>query len=301
MAELPNAATSVTATWGGRLEVLQSGLPDGFPLLYHSGTPSAAVEFSVLADAAIRHGLRVVTYSRPGYGGSEPRPTPGTMADDFADAMTILDALELDDFVTMGWSGGGPRTLACAALAPGRCRGAAVVAGVAPADAEGLDWMGGMGRENVEEFGAAFRSAEDLEAWLVENGAPLFDMSASDLADGMGDLIPLADRVAFDGPVGEHVAASLHAAGRQGVRGWRDDDLTVIAPWGFNLASIRVPVAVWQGADDRMVPLAHGHWLVEHIPGCQAHVDLDEGHLSLVADLERVVADMVEIAGLASR
>jgi len=158
-----------------------------------------------------------------------------------------------------------------------------------------------MGRENVEEFGAAFRSAEDLEAWLVENGAPLFDVSASELADGMGDLIPLADRVAFDGPVGEHVAASLHAAGRQGVRGWCDDDLTVIAPWGFDLASIRVPVAVWQGADDRMVPLAHGHWLVEHIPGCQAHVDLDEGHLSLVADLERVVADMVEIAGLASR
>jgi len=301
MAEEPNGVTSVTSSWGGRLEVLQSGPPDGFPLLFHSGTPSGAAPFPLLDDAATRHGLRVVTYSRPGYGSSDPRPSPGTMADDFTDAITVLDALELGDFVTMGWSGGGPRALACAALAPGRCRGAAIFAGVAPVDADGLDWMGGMGAENVAEFGAARRGADELEAWLNENGAPLFGASAGDLADGMGDLIPPADRAALDGPVGEHVAASFHAAGRQGVRGWRDDDLTEVVPWGFDLASIRVPVAVWQGAHDRMVPLAHGHWLVEHIPDCHARVDLDEGHLSLVDDIDRVVADLVEIAGLPGR
>jgi pimeloyl-ACP methyl ester carboxylesterase len=64
---------TVTTADTRSLEVLVEGPSDGFPLVYHSGTPSAAVEFEYLSQAAAS-GLRTVTFSRPGYGESTPHP-----------------------------------------------------------------------------------------------------------------------------------------------------------------------------------------------------------------------------------
>jgi pimeloyl-ACP methyl ester carboxylesterase len=77
-----------------------------------------------------------------------------------------------------------------------------------------------------------------------------------------------------------------------GTAGWVDDDLAFAAPWGFVLSAISVPVSVWQGAHDRMVPFAHGEWLAAHIPGARVHLYDDEGHISLAQQLTRVVADL---------
>ena len=68
---------------------------------------------------------------------------------------TVLDHLGAERAWVVGWSGGGPHALACAALMPDRVRGTALIASVAPYPAEGLDYLAGMGAENVEEFSAA--------------------------------------------------------------------------------------------------------------------------------------------------
>src|SRR5919206_1442041 len=126
---------------GRTIEVLLGGDPNGFPVLFHGGSPSSVAEYGAV-DAAFRDArLRHITYSRPGYGASTPRPAAGSYADDVAESRTILDHLGVGDFLTAGWSGGGPRALACAALLPDRCRAAASIAGVAPYHAEGLDWF----------------------------------------------------------------------------------------------------------------------------------------------------------------
>ena len=136
---------------GRTLEYLTGGDPDGFAFLFHSGTPSAAVRDPLFWSAAQRAGLHLVTYSRPGYGASTARPIPAgwpvPVVADAADAASLLDHLGMGEFVTLGWSGGGPRALACAALLPDRCLAAASLAGVAPYDGEGLDWMAGMAEE----------------------------------------------------------------------------------------------------------------------------------------------------------
>ncbi len=80
--------------------------------------------------------------------------------------------------------------------------------------------------------------------------------------------------------------------------GARDDGLALVAPWGFDLATITVPVAVWQGRQDAMVPFAHGQWLAEHVAGATAHLFEDEGHLSLFSQLDRLLADLKDKAGL---
>jgi pimeloyl-ACP methyl ester carboxylesterase len=66
-----------------------------------------------------------------------------------------------------------------------------------------------------------------------------------------------------------------------GIAGRRDDDLAFTRPWGFELADIRVPALLWQGVQDKMVPVAHGRWLAERIPGVEAHISEPDGHLSI--------------------
>ena len=291
----------VPAPDGRLLEVLVSGPDDGFPLVFHHGTPQAAVPNPLLDTAADERGLRVVAWSRPGYGGSTRRAdgaTTATVADDAADVAVILDHLGLGEFVSMGWSGGGPRALACAAMLPDRCRAAVSGVGlVPPAEYDG-DIRTGMGEENVAEFTAAMAGSAELTV-LLEDAAPgVFAATAADVADSFGSLAPPVDRAALTGDLAELIAATFRRAGEQGIAGWHDDDLTMLRPWGFSVKDIAVPVAVWQGTEDKMVPFAHAEWLAAHIPDVHAHFVEGEGHISLFASMPMILDDLVEIAGL---
>jgi pimeloyl-ACP methyl ester carboxylesterase len=276
---------------GRDLEVLRQGPEDGLPLVFHCGTPNAPVEFPLLTDAVVAHGCQLIAYARPGYAGSTPHEGRA-VADAASDVAAILDELGLDRFVTLGWSGGGPHALACAALLPDRCRAAASLAGVAPFDAEGLDFLAGMGPENVEEFGTAAQSRTALEAFLEGHAAELAAVTGDQVAAALGGLIDEVDRAALTGDLAEVMAAMCRRAVSSGIAGWRDDDLAFVAPWGFELSGITVPVSIWQGAHDRMVPFAHGQWLAAHIPGARVHLYDDEGHISLAQQFPRIVDEL---------
>jgi len=275
---------------GGRVvEYLVEGPAGGRPLVMHHGTPGVAMALEPVAQAAARHGLRFVTHSRPGYAGSTSQPGR-RVADVADDVAALLDALGAHDFVALGWSGGGPHALACAALLPDRCRAAAIVAGVAPYDAEGLDWLAGMGDENLAEFGAAATSKEALDGFLSESSAGLKDVQPDDIITAFGDLLSAVDQAALRGGLADYLAASCRAAVSRGYDGWRDDDLAFLAGWGIDLASIRVPVSIWQGDQDRMVPRDHGRWLGEHVAGAVTQLVPGEGHLSLMNNIDSIVA-----------
>jgi pimeloyl-ACP methyl ester carboxylesterase len=285
---------------GRRLEYAVSGPDDGLALLFHTGTPSAVVPYPPLDRQVEEHGLRMVTYSRPGYGGSMPRPDDGrigTMADDVADSMTILDALGIDDFVTLGWSGGGPRALACAALRPDRCRAAASLAGAAPYGPADLDYVADMGLENVRDILAALLGREMLRPFIEAQVAELSGVTGADLVAAFGGLVDEVDAAALTDEYGEWIAAEFRRATEQSAVGLLEDSMQLVQPWGFDLASITVPVSVWQGRHDKMVPFGHGIWLAEHIPGARAHLFDDEGHISLVGRLGDILADLKDVAG----
>jgi pimeloyl-ACP methyl ester carboxylesterase len=280
---------------GRRLEVLVAGPENGTPLVLHYGTPSAAVSFPPMIDAAAKLGLRAVIYSRPGYGDSTERPGR-TVADAAADTAAVLDSLGAGEFVTLGWSGGGPHALACVALLPGRCLAAASVAGVAPHDATGLDWSAGMGSDNVEEFGAAAAGIDALTPYLQAQAAGLANVHGPEVADVLGGLVSDVDRSQLTGEFAEFIASTFRRAVANGIAGWRDDDLAFLRDWGFALDACR-PVAIWQGGQDLMVPYSHGQWLVRHIPGAHTRLLPDEGHLSLlVGGIDRIFEDLLALA-----
>ena len=293
-----STVSQLDAPDGRLIEVLTGGDEQGFPLLFHYGTPSAVVPYGPLDDICEALGLRLVSYSRPGYGGSTPRATAGRIVDDVGDMVTVIDALDLGDFVTLGWSGGGPRALAAAARLPGPCRAAATLAGVAPFNAAGLAWDAGMAPENVEDFRAAVQGADAYHALLELTLPPMFAATPDEIVSAFGELVTSVDAAALTGEFAELMSASLTRAGAQGVVGARDDGLAIVAPWGFEVADITVPVAVWQGRQDAMVPFEHGVWLADNIPTARAHLYEDEGHLTLVNQMDRILADLKALAGL---
>src|SRR5262245_38073763 len=271
----------ITTPDGRRLDTYVAGPPDGQVLVFHTGTPSAAIPYQPTVDIMASHGIRYVGFNRPGYGSSTRRPGR-SIADVVDDTVTILDHLGVDEAITIGWSGGGPHALACAALLPDRIRAAATIAGVAPYPAEGLDYLAGMGEENVEEFNAALESDEALLAFKERNWPVFRQVTGEEVADSFGDLIDHVDRGSLTGEFAEYIAASCRVGLRDSYWGWFDDDKAFISPWGFEVESILVPVHVWQGGHDRMVPFAHGMWLASHISTAVPHLDEEDGHLRIV-------------------
>jgi pimeloyl-ACP methyl ester carboxylesterase len=290
------AVHTVPAAGGRQLEVLVAGPEDGLPLVFHNGTPSGLVSFAPMVEQAADRGLRTVLYARPGYGASTPQPGR-RVADAAADVAAVLDALGATEFVTAGWSGGGPHALACAALLPGRCRSAATIAGVAPSDADGLDWLAGMGDGNLAEFAATDAGEAELTKFLTAEADQLRGVTADQVAAGLGDLVSDADKAVITGEFASFLAASFTAALTAGIDGWRDDDLAFNQDWGFGLETLgragSAPVGIWQGDQDRMVPFAHGEWLAAHVPGARAHLIPGAGHLTLIDRFGLILDDLL--------
>ncbi len=264
---------------GRTLEVWTYGPADGPVIVSHHGTPGVGMELPAHVASAAARGVRLVRYSRPGYGASTPQPGR-RVVDAAADVACILGALGVKTFRTVGASGGGPHALACAAALPERCLAAATIAGVAPYPAEGLDWFDGMGPENVEEFGLASQGSGPLTPFLEAFAGSLAGLAGPDLAQALGGLVSEVDKAQVTGEYAEFLLGSFQAALANGVAGQRDDDLAFTKDWGFDLAGLH-DVAIWQGTEDRMVPFAHGVWLADHVPGSKRHLLPGEGHLSL--------------------
>ena len=286
--------TRIEAADGRALEVLTDGPEDGDLVFLHLGTPSAAELLGAHVETGAERGLRHVTYSRPGYGESD-RHEGRVVADCAADVAAIADAVGAERFYVTGWSGGGPHVLATAALLPGRVRSASTMGGVAPLHAEGLDWLAGMGAENVEEFEAMEAGPGPLEAYLTSEAKKMAEVTAEDVSASLGDLVSAADHAALIGAYGPYAVAGLRGAVRQGIGGWFDDDMELMSDWGFDLADLAVPVTVWQGGQDRFVPASHGEWLAANIPGARLRLIPDEGHFSIkLSEYGNVLDDLVE-------
>ncbi len=267
---------------GRALAVTEAGDPAGAPVVFHHGTPSSGVLYARWAGDAREHGVRLIGYDRAGYGGSDRR-AGRAVADVAADVDALARALGIERYGTWGVSGGGPHALACAALSE-RCAAAATFASVAPYGEPDLDWTAGMGEENVRELGAALEGEAALRPFHEEFAAAVLSIDAEQLAEEMKTLLSPVDAAALTGAYAEYLLESFQAGLRPGVDGWLDDDLAFTRPWGFDVAGISVPVQLWQGDQDLMVPHAHGGWLARRIPGVEARMPPGEGHLTVVDD-----------------
>ena len=269
----------MTAPDGRAIEVLVRAGDDATTVVLHGGTPGGLV---ALPDQWLGdHRSRLVLYARPGYGESDPQPGR-SVADAAADTATIMDALGVESFAAVGWSGGGPHALACAALLPQRCLATAIIAGLAPPSAGVTDWT--IGRSGMALQG----DDEGLAAALEADRAESVTMQKADLPELFTSE---ADRAAVTGDFADWLIDSFRTAFAGGVSGARDDYMAFVRDWGFDLATAR-NVTIWQGdQDDNVVP-AEAHWLAEQIPNSALRVLAGEGHLSIALRLPEILHDL---------
>ena len=274
----------ITTPDGRELAFAIWGDASGFPVLSLHGTPGSRLERWPHDELYQGLGVCWVTHDRAGYGRSSRR-RGRTVADEVDDVALLADHLGFDRFGVSGGSGGGPHSLACAALLPERVVRASCIVGVVPLGASGLerdDWLAGMDPGNVREFGWAMAGEEMLAVELEREHAEMRERVAADPTTVLGDFdLSESDRATLARPeVMQIVRESTAEQALNGVWGWVDDDLAMVASWGFDVSEISVPVLVRYGETDVLVPPAHGEWLAANVPGCQVKIDDFAGHLA---------------------
>ncbi len=276
---------SVESPDGRQIQVATMGDPSGLTVVFHHGTPGSASLVRYFQKIADQSSLFFVTFSRPGYGTSS-RLEGRTVSSVVADVRIVLDALARETYVAVGWSGGGPHALACAALDAPRCLAAWSLAGVAPTDVD-FDWTEGMGPENVEEFALARKGGPQYEEHMRLQGEALADASATNIIELFGGLLSDVDKTALSELAARTILAdSCREAFENGYFGFLDDDRAFFTPWGFDVSAITVPVMIWYGDHDLMVPPTHGQWLIDHVPTAIKEHKPADGHVSLLTNHE---------------
>jgi pimeloyl-ACP methyl ester carboxylesterase len=272
----------IVETPDGRvLAVQEAGDPDGRPVLVHMGTPNSRHLYGPNAADAAERGLRLICYDRPGYGGSTPQPGR-SHASCAADVRTICGALQIERLGIWGISGGGAHALACAALLPDLAVGVASLAGLAPWGADGLDWFDGMGQDNVEDFRLFLADPAASRVKMEKDREEMLAASADDVAEVLKTLLTPTDAAVLSGELADYLVFSSHEGLAPGSEGWWEDGVAQAGPWGFELGDISVPVMVMHGRQDRFVPFGHGQWIAAHVPGVDARLLDDDGHLTLL-------------------
>ncbi len=277
-----------------------TGDPDGSPVFLLHGTPGSRLGPKPRSSVLYRLGVQLICYDRPGYGWSD-RSDQRTVADAAADIEDLADHLGLESYAVVGRSGGGPHALAAAACTPKRVSRIAVLVGIAPSDADGLDWLGGMTDANVQEY----ETADTDWRKHVERLRLKADRARRD-PESMVDVLrtQMTDpdlKVVDDIVIRRLLAETYREALRQGPFGWIDDVAAFRRGWEFELKDITVPVLLWHGADDNFSPVSHARWLAREIPHAEVRIQASTAHFGAVEVLPEIlgwlVADEPALAG----
>lgn len=254
------------------LRVREWGDPRGYLVIAHHGTPSSSVAVPGGWKSASESPLRIVSFDRPGYGGS-PR-IPGRAIADAADwSAAIADHLGRERFAVVGTSGGGPHAAATAARLPDRVSALGLNVSLGPYETPELD-LPELPTDTAAEARAARLGEQSLRAFIAGLG------STEESLEGWMEILPPSDREVL----ARHDVA--HEEGReqlewaaQGVDGWVDDDLALFSrPWEFDPNSITVPTLVMYGTADVLVPPSHAFRWVERVSGAKLIAVDDGGH-----------------------
>ncbi len=244
-----------------------AGASSALTVFWHHGTPNIGSPPEPLFAESERLGVRWVSYDRPGYGGSTPRPGRD-VASAAADVAALADTLGIREFAVMGHSGGGPHALGCGALLADRVLAVVSVAGLAPFGSDGLDWYAGMAPSVAASLRAATAGREAKERF---EAAAEYDP----------DMFTEADRAALAGTwswFGKVVGPAVEAGPAAPI----DDDIAYVSPWGFDPADVTAPVLLLHGEQDRVVPSSHSDWLAARWPTAELRRYPDYGHISVL-------------------
>ena len=245
------------------------------------------LEGRLLDEAARLQDVRLIAVDRPGYGSSDFKKDRRITdwPDDVAD---LADALEIDRFGVVGLSGGGPHAQACAAAMPERVTTAVIVSGAGSPEAH-LDGRGRVARLFIK----AMLAMTPIFAWFAAMWAALWAPHTRQW------MMPRSiDRAVMKRrDVREAFVEELREALRPGGRAMAQDLVLFSRPWGFTPGDVgAVPVRLWHGDADKVVPVSIGRYFSREIPGCRATFVAGGGHMMIIDHAGEIMAAVTDAA-----
>jgi pimeloyl-ACP methyl ester carboxylesterase len=274
-------STSLKLPDGRCIEYIDNGVSSKSALILHHGTPTSMTVWGTWLAAAAELGIRAIAFTRPGYASSD-RQVGRSIIDANEDLEEILNQLAVENFVSVGWSGGGPYALASGLL--NKCSGVQLIASVSPYDAEDFDWFQDQTPEMVEEAKISARSLEDSINFKENYYKEIRDMTAEQF------LTEYAKRLSFESfettyrEFSKDLSFSMHDALRDGVIGYAEDEYAFLRNWGFDTKEIQVPVLIWQGLDDLSVSPHMARWLNANISNPTLKLLEGQHHSSIMVE-----------------
>jgi pimeloyl-ACP methyl ester carboxylesterase len=245
------------------------------------GAPGSRL-FAPPADVPASLGMRLITFDRPGFGGSDRRPGR-TVPDTAGDVRALTDGLGVERFAVVGVSAGGAHALACAVALGERVSAVAVACMPGPLDEVPGAWDA-LDRRQRPAAEVARRDPTRAAVGVVRYSERWLDDPTSFLGGGTpGDRALLADP-----GTGRMLRADVTESLRAGAGGMADDLVALWMAWGFRIADLRPGVRLWHGSQDtRGEP--DFRYLAATLPACRAHVWPDAGHLGVVRHWREVL------------
>ncbi len=259
---------------GHRIGYSDLGAPHGYPLIYLPNHASSRLEGLFFHEQAQQAGFRLISIDRPGLGLSDflSYRDPAVLAGPIA---ALADHLQLRDFGVMAWGGGGPFALALSWRYPERVRFMLGLASLAPPGADSPTQMLLRGA-SVQMTRLLVR----LRYHVLRHGA-----GTSRYMERMKEQLCHADRKLFEDPaVVDLLRRDLRESMRQGPRGMAYDSSAGLIAWNFPPEEVRVPVELWQGSADTLVPDIHGERLCRRLRHCALHRMRHRGHFFAVRE-----------------
>ena len=274
----------ITLGDGRSLAYTDIGDPSGAPLMFFHGAPISRLHLAYLEQVFRAQRIRVLSPERPGYGRSSPLPGR-TLADWPGDVEALADALGIDRFMVAGHSSGGPYAVASAAMLPERVAALIVLAGVTD-----MGWSGAWaGFSAMESRIMRCKDERAAMAWCVEtlgdDGSRFGSVSDFEFAEPDAALFAEPD-------AGPAIGRAVEEAFRQGIVGYAQDAFVQGRPWNFDPGRITSPARILHGALDHAVPLAHSRHTADIIRGALLQVMPGHGHMTTLAELPAVAADL---------
>ena len=284
----PALAQTLRLPNGRQLGYAEYGDPGGKPVFFFHGLPGSRLTLFAADSTAVTLGLRLIAPERPGYGLSDFQPGR-TLLDWPTDVALLADALQIERFVAMGLSGGGPYALACAAKLPERLTRCLLICPFGPPCAPEI--IGELPFSSRLIYGIGRRLPFTLLQRMLHPVARRAAQSPAVLFPRMTCFLPRADRLALRDPVVvARIQESQAEAYRAGPAATAWETLLLLRPWGFHLASIQTPVHLWHGKLDKTVPVAMARALERMLPACTATYYPEEGHFFLYAHWAEILA-----------
>lgn len=264
---------------------------EGKPVFHFNGSGGSRFERPADESMLVKLGIRYISTDRPGHGISSPKPDR-ELLDWPDDISSLADSMGIERFYVLGWSAGGPHALACAFKLPNRIISGALVCGLAPPDRP-KPYEGYKG--SLKVLMILGRNFPKLVYIFRRWAAKSINKSSENFGERFIKSLPEIDQRPFqDKEVTDMLISDIKEGYMQGGDGPARDDIIINTSWKFDISGITARFDIWQGEEDRNVPVNQGQFQATLLPNNNYHQLKGKGHMLLLDEWENILTELIK-------